>query len=237
MRAQALALLLVLHARQYAWGFDDGEVAFLDLQGFQSLLRESERCIVLIQVGECEQADAFAPMLANIARSVRAPVHRLDVRRDPSSAWTAAFKTGNVPTDAAAGTLPGAPVLKAFFRDAPAGHRVHTFRGWSKGSAADAWAAAADAWQGGDFDGLEDALRAAVAEATARDEESRPEEELASWRPAGGSGIQRRWAGREGAFNGADMGEHAYRQMMGDSSPTHRKARAEGVDRQVKDEV
>jgi len=186
------------------------EAAVVDVGGMQRLLTEYDKVVLLLHIRSCERAEQFGPTLELIAtRLPQLSVGRIDVTRDPSSAWKAAFAQG-MPVDSASGIMLNQPTLKAFFRQAPAGQRVHTYRGHSSREVTLAWAKAVDAWPpGGDFADLSAWLEAAVAKATAAEEQ-----DVAG----GGGGVAEhppRGAGREGAFNGRSLGESAYAETMG----------------------
>lgn len=185
-------------------------LAHLDLEGTRQLLSKHEKVYLLMHVGECARTKEFLPTLAEIARQTTATIAVLDVKRDPSSVWVAAFKSG-LPSHLASGIMPDRPVFKAYFRDSSPNH-VQLYRGPPSLEATLDWVGAIEAWAG-PFDDF------AWLDAAAVPQQSKPPSTPGGGPGPGGATPRQeggpRWAGKEGAFNGPTF-DDAYRHVMGD---------------------
>ena len=213
----------------------DTHVLNLGVEQMRELLTERDKVIVLIHLtATCRRTEEFAPTLDAIAKQITTLVGRIDVKMEPSSAWCEAFKRG-LPVDAASGIMPNAPVLKAFLRN-PGGWHVQRYRGPPTLEAVSDWAHFIDSWDG-PMDVLAERLEAASTQQQAEQDDATRQESAAA---------QRRYAGREGAFNGPSvaeayqhmMGANAYQQAMGSYATTRsRHAQAAGAPAVVADDV
>ena len=112
------------------------EVREVDAQGMMKLVMEHDKAIFLMHAGKCARAEEFMPALETIAGIVKTAIARIDVSNNERTAMQAS------------GVLPGTPMLKALFRNAPPGKRVLEYAGPAQLDSVLAWAKAVDEWDG-----------------------------------------------------------------------------------------
>ena len=102
------------------------------------MIMQNDKVVFLMHAGDCRRANEFAPTLERVAQEL------------------ASLRFGRIDVDvkvkvaAAAGVQPGAPALKALFRNAPPGRRVLAYTGPPTFESVLEWAKAVHAWDGSD---------------------------------------------------------------------------------------
>ena len=109
-----------------------------DVHAVGDYMMAHEKVILLLYAKGCERAESFLPTLATIAEKVPSLAYgRVDVVEVPNMNRGAKFPV-----------QPGAPALKAYFRNAPVGKRVLMYSGSPALDEVLAWCQAIASWDG-----------------------------------------------------------------------------------------
>ena len=112
--------------------------ALLSRHAVQKMIMRHDKVIFLMHAGNCPRANEFAPILERVAQEFAdLRFGRIDV-------------DVKVKVAAADGVQPGAPALKALFRNAPPGRRVLVYAGPPTFESVLEWAKAVEEWDGSD---------------------------------------------------------------------------------------